>query len=159
MLVYALQESLSVDVHGDAQTFSMDHSLRELPWGDIWGHTLIKGLPYFSVVFRKENSTSSLSGVTLEGEKKASGIGPKGRKGKRKEIWCGLWSPWVLHHQEVPEVNSGCFLLFLLFICMLAESENIFFLHKLIHFKIAPRLKRARSAADCLEMNKRSQET
>lgn len=56
-------------------------------------------------------------------------------------------------------MDSGCFLLFLLFTCMLAESENIFFLHKLIHFKIAPRLKRARSAADCLEMNKRSQET
>ena len=42
-------------------------------------------------------------------------------------------------------MDSGCFLLVLLFTCMLAESENIFFLHELIHFKIAPWLKTAHS--------------
>lgn len=126
MLVYALQESLIVDVHGDAQTFSMDHSLRELPWGYL-GAYVDKGLPYFSVVFREETSTSSLSGVSLAGEKKASGIGPREEKREgEREIWCGLWSPWVLHHQEVPEMDRWLFLLFLLFTCMLAESENIF---------------------------------
>ena len=42
-------------------------------------------------------------------------------------------------------MDSGCFLLVLLFTCMLAESENIFFLHELIHFKIARWLKTAHS--------------
>ena len=67
----------------------------------------------------------------------------KGR-GKRSDVACG-----VLEFSTTRKFLRWT----------VAESENIFFLHKLIHFKIAPRLKRARSAADCLEMNKRSQET
>ena len=71
---------LIVDIHGDIHggpPFSVDHASRELPWAeDVWGRTLIKGLPCFSVVFRKETSKNGLGGITLEGERKGSGIGP-----------------------------------------------------------------------------------